>query len=124
MLSREAADTTKGSDPEHPGTVHESECTEPKDKQCCYSELILCARAVWNLTHNSDVGLQEQGRVCTPSGSMSPGKWARLSLGSRISISPGQVRSDILLQPSSSYLQVTARQVMNREISGPRQEEF
>lgn len=72
MLSREAADTTKGSDPEHTGTVHGSECTEPKDKQFRYSELTLCACAVWNLTRNSDVGLQVHGRACTPSGSMLP----------------------------------------------------
>lgn len=33
VLSREAADTRKGSDPEHNRVVHGSKCTEPKDKQ-------------------------------------------------------------------------------------------
>lgn len=57
MLSREAADTTEG-DPERTGTVVEgSKRTERRDRQCCHSEPALRARAVWNPTRNSEVGL-------------------------------------------------------------------
>lgn len=43
MLSGEAANTTKYSDPEQTGPVHSSKSIEPRVKQFCQSELILCA---------------------------------------------------------------------------------
>ena len=120
MHSGEAVNTTKGSDPEQTGTVHGSKSTEPRDKQCCHSELVLCARAVWNLTRNSDVGLQEQG--CVPPLAPCPLEVAMALLGEPDLYQPwlppsypwalcSQGKSDILTQPSSSCLQVSVRRL-------------
>lgn len=121
MLSREAVVTTKG-DPEHTGAVHGSQCRVSPQRT---NSLCPC--------RNSDVGLQEQGRALPlaprPLGS---GHGSLRGAGSPPAPAPSLPPTSPL-QPGkecSSYTakflmsQVTARQALDREISGPRPEEF
>lgn len=91
MLSREAADTTKG-DPEHTGAVHAASA------ECHHSELILCARAVTLMWGCKNKGVYSLW-LHVP---WEVGAW--LSSGSRISTSPGSLLTTH--QPSAARQRV------------------
>lgn len=122
MLSREAADTTKG-DPEHTGAVHGSQCTE-----CRHSELILRAHAVTLMWGCKNKGVYSLWLHVPWKVGMALFGESDLHQPWLLPYHPpalcSQAKSALLTQPSSSCLQITARQALDREISGPRSEEF